>query len=236
MRANRRTLAARTGGGAALLLLLACGGPATGGPGEADAGAQVPSSLYPLKAGNRWTYRVTDMTTGAVTHKETTVGAVETMDGAKAGVQAYVLTTASGADRWTAYVEVGQDGFANRHREDILPGGALAVRTLQVPFALRAPLLAPAAGSWSEQYTEDTLDPWGALLRSKVHSYRWTVEATSEFIAVPAGNFKTLKLVRVRTTNGDTKTTWWATGVGKIRDDDQGDGTSEELESYQVQP
>ena len=187
-----------------------------------------------LRPGASWTYRVTDVD-GVVEQKTQTVGALETMAGAKAGVQAYRLTTTKGGGGMTISWQEDRGSSIVRHAEED-NSGANTTRELYVPYRTRvdeseAHLV--AGMSWTETYTEQVTDSAG-MTTTADKSETWIVQAIDEDVTVPAGRFCSLRVRRTSTVGGQAgsdKTYWFVRGIGKVKE--TGAGQTEELESYQ---
>lgn len=206
------------------LAFLACGG----GPGGDEAHSSD-GPLLPLTVGARWTYREFDPLSGVRFTKVTTVKDYQPLDGA--GPMVYLLESESPTKVSRVYLEAQSD-LVVRHREETYYAAKLTEAKVLSPFSLRAPEQLPAR-SWTadDRYTESTFGPDGRLLKTQDHAYRWVVGALSEQLTVPAGTFETVRLERTSPT-GKEKTTWWAPGIGKVKEDEL--GVVEELAEYSL--
>ena len=89
---------------------------------------------------------------------------------------------------------------------------------------------------YEQTYTQETIDMETDMTMEISKTETWTVEAIDEVVEVPAGTFTTLRLHRTgETTNGvgAEKRYWFARGVGKVKE--EGEGQTEELHSYSLQ-
>jgi hypothetical protein len=201
----------------------------SGAEPEADGGVippvkETPRSLLPLAIGNLWEYRVTDPLSLSPTSKVSRVVGQSPMSGAKSSVTAFVIESTTGASRSRVFVEP-RPGFALRHREEEYRANALAEWKVFTPGALRGPTDLPALGqTFSEAFSEEVHAPDGSLKKTKGEAYVWTVERLDEAVTVPAGTFSAVRLRRKKTDSAKEKVTWWAPGVGKVKE------SAEELE------
>ncbi len=184
---------------------------------------------FELRPGARWTYRVDDE--GRITLKTQTVGAIEDVGGAKAGVRAHKLTTTRPGGSVVSWQEDRGDVVV-RHRELDMAGDR-HTDEIYAPHRTRideTPAHVTAGAAWSEQYTEHVTDNTGVTVTEKQET--WLVEAVDEVIVVPAGAFCTLRVRRTSTSGGgsSTKTYWFARGVGKIKE--TGENQTETLASF----
>lgn len=222
-----------------LSLALACGtedpGSAAGSPTPTPTASPTPGNgrLMPVKVGARWTYRVTDLSTGEVATKTSTIEALEDVGGRKAGVTAFRFKTEKDSG-WTVSWQEDRGTSLVRHREQSFDGdGTLEAEEYYDPGKTRVDEseehTAPGA-AWEEAWTEVRIDVEGEA--SSPRSARWTVESAAETITVPAGTFTCVRLRRVSTNEsgvGSDKTFWFARGVGKVK---EMGGKTEELVEY----
>lgn len=223
------------------VILLACGGGASDSQvppsGDGDACDDPGQGRYfPLATGNQWTYKVTDRDTGVVTTKTQMVGALETLDGDKAGIEAFRLDTQKAGGNVTSWQEDTGDGVL-RHREIDMAGGTQTEEVYD-PYKLRIDEVAEhiaSGASWTETYTERITDTATQQVHDNGKTEQWTVESEGESITVEAGTFCAMRLRKQSTgvSGSSDKTYWFARGVGKIREDDG--ARLEELSSYSVQ-
>lgn len=215
----------------------ACGGSKEGSP---DAPIDVPCATtgryLPLASGNSWSYAVTDVGTGAKENKTQTVGAMEDVGGAKAGVMAYRLTTTKVGGMVTSWQQDTGD-MVVRHRE-IDAAGSQMTDEVYLPSKLRideTPAHTAVGAIWDVPYEEAVTESQTGITVRVTKSERWTVIAADEPVSVGAGSFCALKLRRTSMSGGGSKsdkTFWFARGVGKIRED--GTEQIEVLTAYTV--
>ncbi len=230
------------------LILAACGNGASGpGPGADAAGTvdaataidapaaidapvatDAPAGGCPttgrylaLATGRTWTYRVTDVATGAVKTKSQVVGPLENITAIHAGVMAYRVTTTQPGGTTESWQE--DTGSAIRRHKENDNTGAASSSTRFDPYRTRVDEL-PAhlitGAQWSESYTELTTIT-GMAPTTAAKTERWNVIAVDEPLTVPAGTFCTLHLHRVSTVGGlpgSDKEYWFARRVGKIKE------------------
>jgi hypothetical protein len=73
----------------------------------------------------------------------------------------------------------------------------------------------------------------GAVERGST-THRYTVLSVAEQIRVPAGDFSAVKVQRDNLSDPETKLFWFATGVGKIREENPTTGSVTELTDYEI--
>lgn len=187
----------------------------------ATAGCPTTGRYLPLATGRTWSYRVTNVATGAVKTKTQVVGALEDISAVHAGVMAYKVTTTQPGGTTDSWQQ--DTGSAIRRHKENDNSGATFSTTQFDPYRTRldetaAHLLVGA--QWSESYTElVTVTGMAQTTVAKVET--WNVVAVDEPLAVPAGTFCTLHLHRVSTVGGmpgSDKQYWFARGVGKIKE------------------
>jgi hypothetical protein len=224
------------------LLLAACGGGAGGGDGDGgpgpgpDADVIVADGPYlPFETGSTWTYRVTDTTNASVQTKVSTVGDLEDVGGAKAGVIAHRVTTQKANGETTTSWQEDTGAAIIRHRERALDtAGALQNDDVYQPHKLRideSSAHTAMGASWTETYTETVTDAQGATT-STTKTELWTVEAVDELVTVPAGTFRCLRVRKTSQTTASNKVYWFARGVGKVKEVGMTD--VEELADYSL--
>jgi hypothetical protein len=179
-----------------------------------------------LRTGASWTYQI-----DGEDEKTQTVGALETMDGDKLGVQAFRVETEKAGGSVVSWQEDTGDAIL-RHRETDM-AGSTATDEIYEPYRTRISEveehLQPGA-TWTEAYVEylTDLDTGETTTVDKVE--RWEVIAVDAAVRVPAGDFCALQVRRTSTvggSDGSDKTYWFARGVGKIKE--IGDDRTEEL-------
>jgi hypothetical protein len=243
---------------------LGCGGGTAKSDGGGGTGGTVASGTgpyLPLKVGDSWNYQVTDKN-GDVSVKVQSVVAEETVGGTgpSAAKTAFRLVTGSkvndpdGDISWQAIVAER----VVRYREQSIDGGSGKVKNEQFwdPPRLRLDESAEhiaANASWLEpEYTETDVDidtfpdggtdgdggttyipDGGVVVQDKIHDL-WSVVSPSQIVTVPAGTFDALVVRRVGDSGASVKTFWFARGVGKIREAEEGKGTEELISAHVV--
>jgi hypothetical protein len=241
------------------------GGTAKSTDGGGGAGGKVASGtgpFLPLKVGNSWNYQVTDKD-GDVSVKVQSVVAEETVGGSgpNSTKTAFRLVTGSkvndpeGDVSWQGIV----DERVVRYREQSIGGGSGKLKNEQYwdPARLRLDESAEhiaAGASWLEpEYTEWDVDvdtykdggtdgdggttfipDGGVVVQDKIHDL-WSVVSPSQQVTIPAGTYDALVVRRVGDSGASVKTFWFARGVGKIREAEEGKST-EELISVHIVP
>jgi hypothetical protein len=242
------------------LVATGCGG----GGAKSDGGNPTPGTgpYLPLKTGNYWTYQVTD-TNGDISVKVQTVVSEETVGGVGPykDETAFRLSTGTkindpdGDLSWQAVV--GERVV--RYREQTIEAKDGRVKNEQYwdPPRLRVDETAEhtaKGASWLEpDYAEVNIDvdripdggtdgdggttyvPDGGTSTEEGIRDLWSVISPSEAITVPAGKFDTLVIRRIGNGGASVKTFWFARGVGKVREAEEGKAT-EELSVYRIVP
>jgi hypothetical protein len=92
-----------------------------------------------------------------------------------------------------------------------------------------------AGASWTEHYDE-TKAP-SAKGKTSHETTDWTVEAAAESVTVPAGTYSCLRVRRrhVSSKTPSDSTTWYAPGVGKVKETGAGPLNDQTLELAAVQ-
>jgi len=216
-----------------LVLVLAGCHPSVGGaeavPPSADAGltdarqAATTGRFIPLSVGARWTWNAYDTLTGLSGTTTSIVQSLDTLAGAKSGIQAFrvLSTTLSGStvnwqqDTGTAIV---------RHREQFLDAAsAIMSDHLYSPSKLRLDESAAhtiANAAWTETFTDDvTASSTARVQPTTTVNVSWTVEAVAEMVTVPAGTFTCLRVHSVESgASGYDSHFWYARNVGKVKE------------------
>lgn len=94
--------------------------------------------------------------------------------------------------------------------------------------------------SWLEGEVADTsyvrreYDGAGTLVTEAMRNVSYTLESLSTSVTVPAGTFDCIVVLRIRMDTMETKRFWFAEGVGKVKRENIGSGSLEELVSYDI--
>ena len=205
---------------------------------ENDSDAQVEETdgdYLPWAEGNTWTYRVTN--NGEVSTKVTTIGAEEAIGGTGPNAQkrAHRVVTSKGAKDETVSWQ-GLDGDrVLRYREQSFHAttGELEQEEHWEPHKLHfdgSDEHTSEGATWLETYQETKI-PVDKPEETEEARDRWTVDAPSVEVEVPAGKFRAV--VVQKASGGTLKTYWYVRGVGKVKETG---GQLEELVSYEVKP
>jgi hypothetical protein len=160
---------------------------------------------------------------------------------------------------WQAWVDADGGKRLVRYREQTVDNkdGFVKNETYWDPPRLRlddTPTRIAAGGNWREpDYTEHKIDmdrvdpdggvgddggtsvvPDGGVKTTPAIQDVWMVVSPKQSITVPAGTFDALVVRRVGSQGSSIKNFWFARGIGKIRETEEGQPT-EELSSYLVQ-
>lgn len=206
----------------------------TGGGADGSVGGDPTARYFPMDVGAEWTYRVVDGDSGAVTSKTQSVEAYEDVGGRMSGVMAFRLVTTKPNGQTMSWQEDTGDSIVRHREQGIDSVGTVYTDEWYMPGKLRIDESHLEVGAVYEQtYTQETIDMETAMTMEISKTETWTVEAIDEVIEVPAGTFTALRLYRTgETTNGvgAEKRYWFARGVGKIKE--EGEGQTEELHSF----
>lgn len=206
-------------------------------PGDAPDAQPGPCStegrLLPLEPGRSWTYRVEDLTTGETATKMQTVGALEELTGAKAGISAFRVTTTKATGMVVSWQEDTGDEI-RRHLETDLAGSSQSEERYE-PYRVRVSEAASrlvVGTAWTDEYSEVVTDLATRETTTIAKTETWTVESLDDQVTVPAGTFCANRFRRVSSaaTGGSDKTYWFVRGVGKVKE--VGSSRVEELTAY----
>lgn len=208
---------------AVMAVLVGCGGGAT----DEDQQGGKSTALQPLEVGARWTYETSDAGGG-----DRAVKSVEVIRTEMLGeTETAVVESRRGNGRTLVWL-AEMDGRIVRLREESWEGETRMDRRGFAPGSLRTPASVGALrvgqeldGNYVEQVLADDDRVMGS--RQRVATYR--VEAVDEKIATPAGEFWSVRLRKLGDDGGEGKLTWYAPGVGKVREEG---GRIEVLQSF----
>jgi len=209
---------------AAVAVLAGCGGA---GPSDGKGGGSRSFELQPLGVGMRWTYETSDAAGADRSVKQVEVLRHETL----AGTEAAVVESRRGDNRsvvWLAEI----DGRIVRLREETWEGATLIDRRAFAPGSLRAPASAKELRVGDEldgDYVEQVLGEDDAVLGARQRLASYFVDAVDDSVRTPAGEFFAVRLRKVGDDGGQGKLTWYAPGVGKVREEG---GRIEVLQSW----
>src|SRR5579884_4055939 len=192
-----------------------------------DGGA---STYFPLAPGLAWTYKVTTVS-GTISQHQTTVEATEPSPSTQQPALRvrYELPDAIKLE-WDQ--QVGASVVRYEEHQIDSSGNTVAGKTYS-PSELvldESPQHLVTGAAWSEQFME-TKTP-SKHNKSTAETAQWTVEAVDEMVTVPAGTFSCLKIQRVHTSSKSPvpETTWYAAGIGKVKEIGAGPNNDEMLE------
>ncbi|HEX6245752.1 MAG TPA: hypothetical protein VFZ61_32735 [Polyangiales bacterium] len=203
---------------------------------DTDAAVEETEGAYlPWAEGNSWTYRVTN--NGEVSTKVTTIGAEEEIggNGPNAQKRAFRVVTKKGEqDETVSWQGVVGDSVV-RYREQSFgaTSGDLEQEEHWDPYKLHfdgSDEHTQEGADWLEKYQETKIPAGGPEATAEARD-RWTVDAPSVEVEVPAGKFKAV--VVQKASGGTLKTYWYVRGVGKVKETG---GQTEELIEYTVAP
>jgi hypothetical protein len=214
-----------------IVIIAGCGGGGTASAPVAGASTGVPASNYlPLAVGTTWTYAVT-AASGATGQGTIAVEAAE--NAPQAGQPALRVHTVLPDGGTMAWEQTSGAAVVRLEEQQLSQTGAVIVDKQYAPPILvldesAAHLAAGAA--WTESYME-TKAPSKKGKATK-ETTDWTVEAVGDSVTVPAGTYS---CVRVRRNHTSSKTpsntvSWYAIGVGKVKETGAGPLNDETLE------
>lgn len=219
---------------ALVLALPACGGGGDdddddgdgggdAGDGTADGGTAAScgfagDAFLPYEVGYRWTYRLTDLDTGARATKDQRIDPEIDSDYGPVFVQ--VTGKIDGET-----ISLGRregDRVLRFQQEDRDATGAIERTTIYDPPQVRIDETSEhtaAGAAWDEAYTEVVLGPDGAeLMRVETVDHNEVIGADDPCDS-PMGEFRCLRVRRTRTAGGTAEKEFqFARGVGKIRE------------------
>jgi hypothetical protein len=141
------------------------------------------------------------------------------------------MLTESGAQQTLSIQGLEGDRLV-RYSEVSSEIGVVKERVRFEPPALRVDVQASRMGArYETSHVEQHLDEAGNVIRETPKSQHFIIEAVDELVAVPAGEFRAVR-VRRDTEGGASKTYWFVRGVGKIK---EVGGQTEELKSYELE-
>jgi hypothetical protein len=184
------------------VLLAACG------PSPAAS-----TEWLPLTLGSRWVYQQVQDRSETMTEE---VSAEEVL-----GDEPGVLMLSTRNDRlvrtyskWLAGPgRIAQTSRQLWERETLIGSISYGPDSLQFSRALTR-----LGDAVTEAHHQRELDGDGRLIRERRKEYTWLAEAVDEEVTVPAGVFRCLRIKRIDHSDQETRVTWYAPGVGKIRE------------------
>lgn len=212
--------------------VVGCGGAPIDDPGanndNGDGGA-VPCeqtntcpaaavNLWPLTAGSRWVYELTDEGKPTIQKTVEVVGEqdVPGMPGRRATA---VISRQPALEREERSWQVTSGALVHRVREDDYLAGKLDKFTTWDPDTVKNVALAQEVGWKTTSTIMEREKQADGTVETKQRSYHWEVLAKDEAVSVPAGTFKALKVLRTRADDPTkTRTYWLVPGVGKVRE------------------
>jgi hypothetical protein len=224
------------GCGPAIQGAMATGQGGSGGdPAEAGAAMIEGSAFFPLTVGATWTYRVSNPA-GAAANRMTAVEAMEPAGGT-AGPVAFRIRNEA-LDRTTINWEQ-LSGVVVRYRQSTLDAAAkLLLDKTYTPSSSvfdesGAHLVAGA--TWNEIYAE-TQVPTTGLPKTSEERVKWALEAVDDVVSVPAGTFTCIRVRRhhASSKNPVDEVTWYATGIGSVKETGAGSLSDETRELVSV--
>lgn len=185
------------------LLLVSCGAEQTLQEAE----------LLPLTLGSSWTYETRDPDGSNASRKTTTV--------VHRDETSAILQTVRGSITSKVWLAI-EDGLVLRVREETYDHGVAVERRTFDPGTIRTPASAKGlrvGGTLRVGYMERYLaSDQEVVLREDPRDSRLVVEALDEAVRTQAGEFRAIRLRKVDEDGLGDKLTWYAPGVGKVKE------------------
>jgi hypothetical protein len=184
----------------------------------------------PLAVGLSWTYQVTTAT-GNVSQHPTVV---ETTEAAPIGGESSFRIRYELPDATTLRWEQRSGSAVVRYEEATVDANEMPTATKAYsPYSLvldESSQHLTAGAAWVEMYSQTKSSSKSG--KSTQESVQWTVLSTNEMVTVPAGTFTCLKVQRIHTSSSSPvpEVTWYAAGVGKVKETAAGTNNDETLE------
>ena len=202
-----------------------------------DTGNAGADSLYPLIDGAQWTY-VAKTLQGDVLGMEIVNLSETTFEGQQAFLQ---VDNPNQNGVWDESVLMVLDGdlTARVHREEkTVMGTQLIVDYTHPPGFARVRDSWTTVGNVEELFYDRTeTDGMGLNPMTEARGHTFKVLAVDKPVTVPAGTFNCVEIERVRTVGaaaGERVVSWYAFGIGKVREERLADSEVEELVSVNI--
>lgn len=204
-------------------LLIGCGGSgASGSDAGPDAGPDGPcgfeSRFLPYQVGYSWTYRVTDLGTGAVSNKSQNLTAETDADLGEVIVQ----TTTKATGQTISALKVVGTAVQRLRQRDYDMAQTLERTSVYDPAQVRLDESAEhltLGAAWDDVYSVSIFDPTDTLLSTGSRTDHWEILGVDVDCTSPLGTFKCLHVRRQRIAGGvSDKQYFYAKGIGKIKE------------------
>jgi hypothetical protein len=190
----------------------------------------APGEYAPLSVGLSWTYQVTTAT-GDVSQHPTVVEAMESSPAAgnPSFRIRYELPDATSL-RW----EQKSGSSVVRYEDDTVDASGTTTATkVYTPSELvldESPQHLTSGATWVEMYGQTKSSSKSGKVTQE--TAQWTVLSVNEMVTVPAGTFTCLKVQRVHSSSSSPvpEVTWYAAGIGKVKETAAGPNNNETLE------
>jgi hypothetical protein len=217
------------------LLFMGCGDKELAG--DPDSGAVI-KDYFPLTPNSWWKYE--DLDNPGTYHNDAMSGPVA-IPGDAQGRSAFLLTRThsdDAADVHRTYMD-SQDGLVVRFRKEWDKNDGLDQVKVYDPDFLQLDMTQLQQGdTWKAVFARSDYDGAGALVQRKNKAYQYTVEAINDPQTVKGTSLSCVRIARVDLMDGDTKTFWYAEGVGRVKEtgvaSDSTDEQQEMLIDYEV--
>lgn len=191
-------------------------------------------SLYPLVDGAMWTY-VSTNAAGQALGMEIVEASAITYDGA----DAFLFVDNPNADgEWTESTIARKGTAAMRVFKELkTAAGPYEVVEYDPGFMRVDDAWTESGGKGELTYMRSQTDGMGSVPDVEMRGHIFNVTSVSEMVTTPAGVFDCIAVERVRTTGvtaGERVLSWYAAGVGKVKEERPADNRFEELTTVSI--
>jgi hypothetical protein len=198
-----------------LAFAFACGDE--GGEDLTENPCKFEERYLPYQPGYSWSYRVTDLGTGATSTKTQSLEMVT--DGTLG--EAIQQTTSKATGTTVSLLKVEGEAVVRYRQEDRDTGGVLERTSTYDPGQRRLDEAAEKlmlGAQWDDNYAVTVTDTLGAMVTTQ-RTDHWEVLGVDVPCSSPLGNFECLQIRRQRTVGGvSNKEFFFARGIGKVKE------------------
>jgi hypothetical protein len=211
------------------LLAAGCGANSGGTPAMVSSGGGGPE-YAPLSVGLSWTYQVTTAT-GNVSQHPTTV---EAMDSSPAAGQPSFRIRYELPDTTSLRWEQKTGTTVVRYEDHTVDASGTTTATkIYSPSEVvldESTQHETTGATWVEMYGQAKSS--SKTGKTTQETAQWTVLSAAEMVTVPAGTYTCLKVQRIHSSSSSPspEVTWYAAGVGKVKETGAGPNNDETLE------
>jgi hypothetical protein len=186
-------------------------------PGGPDSGVDF-KNYCPLTDGSWWKYE--DLDNPGTYHNDALSGPVA-IPGDAEGRSAFLLVRTHSddpGDVHRTYLDFEGEQVL-RYRKEWDKDGALDYIKIYDPGFLQLDMTQLQQGdTWKAVFVRTDYDDDGALVQVVNKAYQYTVESTNDPQTVKGQSLPCVKITRLDLMDGDTKTFWYAEGVGRVKE------------------